>query len=814
MKKKVVHKVYRSKKIISKISRRKTKFTLKSWFLGGALLLLAATYSLYRYNLLSGGIKVLEIPGDITDYLLAEPISVNEVCVHSKDEERVCYDKESGKVTSGVHYTNGAVDKITTTKTVVEKDPDLGVVSRTEITNTRDIKSYTPATKDNPTPDYETKVGGTNTNTIQVTNYVREDTDGDGRVEEDEVKESKGNVVIRKVENVNTDKETTTITETDTQGTLLRTQTFKTGGENKEIPKLTSSSVNAPGANAKGGCSTVAGFSVLAGSTMIGSGDVVYECTTTGWKGQTNSDGTPLKCTADQVKNDKCSIKITIKPIYAQQPGQQNCYEDNGALVIGNGSVQESGGGSGRRCDNGSMTEVKKVDGHWLSAEDQARLEAEADDERENKCKGSYNPDTNICTHAPSAAAPPANPINPNGTKKPGDLTTNPSDCVFDGTPTGRGDSRSAEFRCNDSNGMVPGVKIVHPSGKYKNGEKTSTESDCFYGGDPIVGTGRSQGTFYNCRNSAGVVPRTYVTGPGSFGDTPQTQAIIKDTSGEALAACRALIQQAGGGECLEQGPEGSTYIVNFVPPSTIVNQGEAGDYPGFDSYQNCTADDGFSGTEMECVKTPDGRWSQVPDSDPHLNCSFIGWITFQGCQWKEVPESSSANSGSAVRPTEKKLLSGDSCEGNDASCESGDCRSITNPEGQRGYYCMPKETTENRPWYSEPLVLYVPPLSFVSMPVQQVQYMFSSDNQLAVGSWCHGNGDKCSTGYCADNWFAPDTCEISPFPLASKDNNGKRCSPKENESSSIESLQNGNWEYTGITCPFGCEDGQCKNSE
>lgn len=370
----------RGKKTVSKSPKKKKSLSLRNWLVGSLIVLSSIVYGLYQYNLQTQGIKILQIQGTIFDYIEPEPVTINSVgskCRVEKDEVMECTDS-SGKTTTTT-YKDGKTDKITTTNTIVERDPELGVVSRTVVTNTRDV-TYKPATAKDPVSEYETRDGGTNTTSIQVTSYVREDKNKDGTVQENEVEANKGNTVIREMTSVGTENETTTITQKDPQGNVLRTQTFQADGENKEIAQLASTSTN--NSDAGGTCHTDA-FDVYAGETVIGAGDKIYRCAGGRWEPVLLDSSTNKQCTTDDT-DPKC--KITVKPIYMQQEekkkgtgGGSNCYTENGAVVVGNGSVVDVNGDTGRRCtgDN-KLEDVTKYNNEWLpTGEAEARRKAD-----------------------------------------------------------------------------------------------------------------------------------------------------------------------------------------------------------------------------------------------------------------------------------------------------------------------------------------------------------------------------------------------------------------------------------------------------
>ncbi|GAB4026288.1 MAG: hypothetical protein Fur0011_1390 [Candidatus Microgenomates bacterium] len=164
--------------------------------------------------------------------------AVGSKCKVEKDEYMECTDPNGKKTVTT--YTNGHVSNISTTSTIVERDPEKGVVGRTTVVNSRDT------TYNGSTGTYVNATGGTNTTVIQETKYKKKD---DGEVEEE-----KSEIVTRVIQNNNTPQETVTITVKDKTGTVKQEQTFKTGAG--EVPKLASTPAAAKLPSGKGSCAT------------------------------------------------------------------------------------------------------------------------------------------------------------------------------------------------------------------------------------------------------------------------------------------------------------------------------------------------------------------------------------------------------------------------------------------------------------------------------------------------------------------------------------------------------------------------------
>ena len=123
----------------------------------------------------------------------------------------------------------------------------------------------------------------------------------------------------------------------------------------------------------------------------------------------------------------------------------------------------------------------------------------------------------------------------------------------------------------------------------------------------------------------------------------------------------------------------------------------------------------------------------------------------------------------------------------------------------------MSEQSHVERTIWDNPWIKYNGITTLPAYGIQSVRgLLWVKNNSLPNGAYCFGQANACKTGYCANNRTF-DTCETDPF--SSNANNNKRCAPGEIDSS-IEVINNGKWEYSGITCPFGCENGECKDSE
>lgn len=436
MKKKSIHKVSSTKKITPKPLKKKKSFSLRSWLLGSLVLIAALSYSLYQYNLQPKGIKVLEIPGTAFDYLVPSKATIYKI---------------------------------------IEVDPG------------------------NAKNDLEAKViDQLNKSANKV---ERLDKSNNNKQKEESLKELLEIGTAHKILNTYTDNNLSSVLDKDNNPTpeqqyekLIKESKMKLAGNYYYENPLSFSNTNVnnnPASIAQGGqtvigdgkgCGTSA-FTVGSGETVIGAADKIYSCDNGIWSPVYLSDGI-TQCT----KNDTDPLcRISVLPIYA---GGKNCYNDGGATVLGDGSIQENGDGTASLCDGGKMVNnLVYYDGKWVT-EDEKKIaeDKKKADEAAKKAQLAYNEkvckknganwDGEVCRSSSESCAsigkdfdgkncvdkklttkPDNKVVNPNGSKTGGELTTSVKDCIYGGTPTGRGDSRSAEFRCNDSTGKVPETK-------------------------------------------------------------------------------------------------------------------------------------------------------------------------------------------------------------------------------------------------------------------------------------------------------------------------------------------------------------------
>lgn len=728
MKKKSVRKVSSAKKVISKSALKKKKsFSLRSWLLGGLVLLVASAYGLYQYNLQPKGIKVLQIPGTVLDYLEPEAVSINAVKNCGQDPE--CADMVDAARRAGA-TTSLQQQSQTSIRVAKEIEQSLESKPIKESKNEEVIEARQEAVK--TAESIVTKVE------TQINTYLNEAKIADQIVvgngtgcATQHFTVAEGETMVGLVANSQTDPNAGENTGSNmivkcSGGNWIPTGCYEKNGvvTGPDSCKLTVKPIYAGGKN----CYNDGGASVLGDGSISENGDGTASRCDGGTmiEGLTKVDGLWMTESEKTKYEFDREVKKKADQAAANKAREWECVNagDDGKVGKWNGN--------GCVVDSRADTCAAKGSGYeWNSSSE--------------TCVSKKAPTTTE-TCRPQGTLAFCQTTDGQGNVVSSRQANTTEECLPQGT----------QLKCRVYTTNAKGEKValrdyiktgtlakVNPSGIYQNGEKTSKESDCIYGGDPIEGSGSSQGIFYNCRNSSGTVPRTLVT--TNFGNNNNQPTIpVGAREVTSIRECNTETEVAG-----TAGTGLSTIYYcddKATPPQTVIKESEKPPsffdfYFSYSSEEKCN--DNLPNNK-ECVPgSLPGMFERVKKVNTqagtistNLDPGDCNHNRIQGTSCYKIPGSDLRELASSTGRS-----AGQTCN-SDNSCASNDCNLEKRPGTNKyDWYCMSEKNTYQN-----------------LDPIGKGTY-YAKPN----GDRCWGDNNQCISGFCRNNLFF-DTCADNPF--------------------------------------------------
>lgn len=339
-----------AKKLLSK----KPKFSLKPWLIAGVLVVvtLGIGYSLSQKNL-----TVLDIPGEVTDYIRANPIDINAI---NSGTGPISDDPYAA---AAMAAAKTKVQQKTLAAQQAPKTEDAAARQRREAREEAEIEAAMA--------EAARQAAAT---ALAVTPRVAPAT--------------QPNASITPKANIAT--EIDKIAEQAVKQVNTTTQLQLKAGSDKEYElKSIAPTNNTSGATINSNeksCLAKNGASIGSGETVIGNivdgkseiracqdGKWVYVCKV-----------------GESAGNQGYPCEVTVKPTYLQGENQQNCFINNS--IVGHGTIMNNSEGKPMQCFNQTLREVVQVNGVYRSPEYLANLEKNCTDNG-----GKWSSEKNIC---------------------------------------------------------------------------------------------------------------------------------------------------------------------------------------------------------------------------------------------------------------------------------------------------------------------------------------------------------------------------------------------------------------------------------